>query len=1038
MEGRVLQAADLMVAITADSPDPVGVGQTLSYTVEVSNQGPDAATGVVLNDTLAASVTFVDASSDVGDPPTQANGVVTAGIGGLAANQTATVTIRVRPNAAGTISNAASVAGTSTDPDMSNNTAKPEETQVLDTAGTADVALTMTAAPGTVGVGENLTYTITVRNNGPASVPNVTVLDTLPDGLTFVSATSGTETFTPDRSTITANLGTLAKDASATLTIVVKPTGRKPARSVSNTATLGQAEVTDLNQDNNSASVTSAVQSSTNANLSVAITDTPDPVAVNQNVTYVVTVTNAGPDAATNVVLTDTLPAGVTVVSSTSSQGGTPTADRSTITANLGSLASGATATLTLVVKPTAAGTLTNSARVISDVTDPDSANNVASQETTVQSGTTTPGANLSVAIADSPDPVAVNQNVTYVVTVTNAGPDAAANVVLTDILPAGATLVSSTASQGAPPTNNGGTLTANLGSLASGATATLTLVVKPTAAGTLRNSASVANDVTDPDSANNVASQETTVQSGTTTPGANLSVAIADSPDPVAVNQNVTYVVTVTNAGPDAAANVVLTDILPAGATLVSSTASQGGTPTNNGGTLTANLGGLASGATATLTLVVKPTAAGTLSNSASVTSDVSDPDSANNAVSESTTVASAPATASDLAVSVTGSPGPVIVGRCTDTYTVTVTNIGPDAATNVVLTGGLPGILTFVSATASQGDTPTATAGTLVANLGGLASGASATVTVTAVTNAAGAASTTFSVAGAQVDPASGNNAATVNTSVQPAQATAADLSVSLVGPGSATVGDGVLYVYTVRNTGAAAENVVLTSNLPPGLAFIFSNSTSGIAVVQAGGVVTAPLGTLADGQTATVYVVVKAVAAGLLTGDVSVNSATTEEVRADNVASSSIAVAEAVTAPPHVVSLVRYGFHTMPTQLVLTFDKALDAVSASDRTAYTLIDPGRDRRFGTRDDRTVRIVAARYDDALHQVTLSPAKRLYAFQQFQLVVNAAKVRDASGNNLDGNGDGLPGGNYRSTFDGSIIVPNPVQSSAARRATKR
>jgi uncharacterized repeat protein (TIGR01451 family) len=121
------------------------------------------------------------------------------------------------------------------------------------------------------------------------------------------------------------------------------------------------------------------------ADVAVTKTDAPDPVRVGNNVTYTVTVRNNGPDRATGVTLTDVLPAGVTLVSERATRGNcTGTA---TVTCSFGALGSGQAATVTIVVKTTAAGTVTNTVQVAAEQTDPDTANNTATTETTVRSG---------------------------------------------------------------------------------------------------------------------------------------------------------------------------------------------------------------------------------------------------------------------------------------------------------------------------------------------------------------------------------------------------------------------------------------------------------------------------------------------------------------------------------------------------------------------------------------------------------------------------------------------------------------------------
>jgi uncharacterized repeat protein (TIGR01451 family) len=111
--------ADLSVTKT-DDPDPVTAGSNLTYTVTVTNNGPDAATGVTLTDTLPTGVTFVSATS----PCTQVSGVVTCDLGSLASGADATVEIVVTPTEAGEISNGVAVTGNESDPDTANNSAE--------------------------------------------------------------------------------------------------------------------------------------------------------------------------------------------------------------------------------------------------------------------------------------------------------------------------------------------------------------------------------------------------------------------------------------------------------------------------------------------------------------------------------------------------------------------------------------------------------------------------------------------------------------------------------------------------------------------------------------------------------------------------------------------------------------------------------------------------------------------------------------------------------------------------------------------------
>ena len=251
------------------------------------------------------------------------------------------------------------------------------------------------------------------------------------------------------------------------------------------------------------------------ADLAVSKTAAPDPVVSGGNLTYTVTVTNNGPtDPATGVTMTDTLPAGVTFVSATPSQGAACTQAGVTVTCNLGNVSAATSATIAIVVTPTQAGQITNSAMAAGNETDPTPCNNTTQVTTTVNAAPPPPAnADLAVSKTAAPNPVVVGNNLTYTVNVTNNGPtDPATGVTMTDTLPAGVTFVSATPSQGAACTQAGVTVTCNLGNVSAATSATIAIVVTPTQAGQITNSAMAAGNETDPTPANNTAQVTTTV----------------------------------------------------------------------------------------------------------------------------------------------------------------------------------------------------------------------------------------------------------------------------------------------------------------------------------------------------------------------------------------------------------------------------------------------------------------------------------------------------------------------------------------------
>lgn len=207
-------------------------------------------------------------------------------------------------------------------------------------------------------VGGELTYTVTASNHGPDLAPGVVVDDGMPEGVTLTSSASSQGTCQESLRAVICDLGSLAAGASATVTITVVPPA---AGTIVNTATVTADSVDDPNPVDNAATATTTVI--TSADLGLTMVDSPDPVGKNKTLTYTVAIGNAGPTAATGVVVRDSLPAAVTYLSATATQGTCATLVQK-VTCSLGALAKGDTATVTIAVRPTVGGTVTNTADV--------------------------------------------------------------------------------------------------------------------------------------------------------------------------------------------------------------------------------------------------------------------------------------------------------------------------------------------------------------------------------------------------------------------------------------------------------------------------------------------------------------------------------------------------------------------------------------------------------------------------------------------------------------------------------------------------
>ncbi len=199
---------------------------------------------------------------------------------------------------------------------------------------------------------------------------------------------------------------------------------------LSNTATIASSAF-DPDPDNNSATDTDALQPQTS--MSITKTDGQTTEIPGTPVTYTIVVANAGPSSAPSVTIADTVPAALTSVSYTAVAGGGATGFTA---AGSGSIAdtvsmppgSSVTYTLTATISPAATGSLVNTATVASSTFDPDTSNDTATDDDTLQ-----PTADVSISKTVAPGVVQVGTSVTYTITVANAGPSHVPAAIVTD-----------------------------------------------------------------------------------------------------------------------------------------------------------------------------------------------------------------------------------------------------------------------------------------------------------------------------------------------------------------------------------------------------------------------------------------------------------------------------------------------------------------------------------------------------------------------------------------------------------------------------
>jgi uncharacterized repeat protein (TIGR01451 family)/LPXTG-motif cell wall-anchored protein len=354
--------ADLAVATTVSNPTP-NVGDTVTVSVALSNAGPDTpATNVVANLQLPAGLTFVSSTPSQGSY-NSATGVWT--VGSVASGTPEVLSVNATVTTPSPVSvTAAITASDQSDPNPNNNAGTATISPQM-----ADLAVSKTVDNAAPHVGATITYSVTVVDLGPNSATNVTVIDDLPAGLTFVSATPSQGSYNSSSGVWT--IGTVSPVADVQLTIQATVNS---SNALTNTAAISHTDQFDPDVANNAASATVIVVSF--ADLAVAqVVDNPAPT-VGDPVTYTVTVTNHGPDAAPNVVVTDVLPAALT--SPVYSLDGGATWMPAPGAWSIGTLVAGQSVNLKLRAVTTSSTPVTNTATVTSTQTDPNPANNAA------------------------------------------------------------------------------------------------------------------------------------------------------------------------------------------------------------------------------------------------------------------------------------------------------------------------------------------------------------------------------------------------------------------------------------------------------------------------------------------------------------------------------------------------------------------------------------------------------------------------------------------------------------------------------------
>ena len=585
----------------------VHVGDQIEFTIEVHNHGPCDATEVVVEEALDSHLALDSSQTGIGTY----NGKIW-NITNLRSGYTAVLAIVANVTSAGDINNYVSVSCSEHDSNDSNNA---DNISTIKALSVADLRINKTVDKKTVKVGDLITYTVNLVNLGPFDATDIDVYDSLSSLVEFVSASPSVGTY--DNQTNKWHIDKLAANSPVTLDLTV----RAIANGTIENSVIVRANEYDPEESDNSADAPGVVAEPV---VDLSIVKTVDIMTpyYGDAVTYTITVTNNGPNTATNVVVTDTVPSGMNVSSADDTYVGNGVWE-------IASIDSGSEVSLTLYATVNSLDALTNEVNVTSKEFD----NNTDDNKASAPEVKAIPVADLSVSISLSSNEVNYDDIVELVVTVKNNGPNDASGVIVKNTLPDGLVYVSDNitdsdylstksrlmaSSQGYDSSSGEW----SVGDLANGDEASISILAKASFVGTKELKSTV--------SANELKASEDYSTKLTVDPVSDLAIDISVDKTEINVGDEVTYTITVSNNGPNDASGVKVTDSQLADFTFVS--ASSDDYDSSSG---VWSVGELSNGSSVKLTVTVKIDNAGNYSNSATVSLNGNDVNSSNDEAS-------------------------------------------------------------------------------------------------------------------------------------------------------------------------------------------------------------------------------------------------------------------------------------------------------------------------------------------------------------------------------------------------------------------
>ncbi|EEM46784.1 hypothetical protein bthur0005_33210 [Bacillus thuringiensis serovar pakistani str. T13001] len=865
------------------------IGDTLTYTITLQNTGNIPAINVIITDSIPTGTTFIPGSvtiNGVSQPNlTPATGIP---VGTLNPRQIVTVTLEVQVTALppnGIISNEANVTYTSqpdpTLPPITTTTPTPiAETIVqnaeLESAKIVDLPI--------ANIGDALTYTITLENNGNIPMTNVSVIDQPPVGTQFIvdSVTVNGLAQSGVDPSIGIPIGTIQPNQIVTITFQVTITNIPPNGVVTNAGSVNFTSQPNPNEPPiTETEETPPVNTEIiNSIINPAKTADRNNVDIDDIITYTVTFQNLQTVQLTNIIFTDSIPVGTTFIPNSVTINGIPTSDVDpALGIPLGTLNPSQSVVVTFQVRVVSIppnGIIINEATITytfqPNPGEPPVTVTIPTPPTTTNINTATTNATKS---ADKVFAL-LGDTITYTISLQNTGTVPATNVLVTDPIPAGTTFIPNSVTINDVPqpgiVPSSGIL---IGTLEPNTSAVVTFQVQVTSippTGFIENQGTVSfqyqPDPTRPPVSVTTPTPTTKTQVSEVTINPNKQ----GNPQTINLGDTVTYTITFQNVGNINATDVIITDPTPTGTTFIPNSvtingvSSLGANP-NSG----VNVGTVTPGQIVTLTYQVTVTALppdGIIKNTATVTYTFQP-----NPGEPPITITDPTPTVEVSVITPTPNPNKLADKQIVDineiiTYTVTFQNRGSVPATSVIITDPLANGLTFVPGTVILNGIPDLGANPVEGiPVEGIPVGTfnpNDTITVqfqARVTSVPpggiirNQATVTFTYEPIPGEPPvtitdpTPINTTNVNTAILNPQKTAT--------PETVTLGDIITYTISLQNTGTIpANNIVVTDTTPVGTSFIQDSVTINTVPQPTANPSTGiPISTLAPSESATI---------------------------------------------------------------------------------------------------------------------------------------------------------------------------------------